>query len=351
MANDLVLPAGFGPPPALLANAAAQNSELSSGIMTGFPVIGYKGKTWSVKYRGEQTDLLVDQSDPQSPARPDLEVVILKANNHLSKLFYANGYVEGSTEPPDCWSSNGVTPDPTVDAPQAKSCAICPMNQFRPKADGKGKAKRCSDHKRMAVAPLGDLPNEDGGGPMLLRVPAASLKGLVEYSEMLSKANYGYFAVATRLTFDREAAYPKFVFRPIRPLTEAEAAQVLELQADSRVARVLNEEPDAGEAPPTAADNVVPFEQPPKTALQAPQKPAQPSPTQQAPKPVAPVQAKPAVAATKPSPIGAALANPAPIKKAGAPVTQATPKPAPVEEPAAQGEVLDEIDAALEGLL
>lgn len=239
MSTELTLPEGFGKVPAAFAGAAFTNDELGAGVAASYAVMGIKGKVWSVKFGGEEQQLMREDGDGP---RNSIEVVLVKASPAISKIYYKNGYVDGSNQPPDCWSGNGITPDPSVKEKMCPTCAQCPMNAWGSRTTDAGKqAKACSDSRRVAVVPLNDIPNELAGGPMLLRVPAASLKDLKAYGDLLASFNYPYFASATRIAFDVNEAFPKFVFSAIRPLTEDEAKQVIALREDRRVATVLAE--------------------------------------------------------------------------------------------------------------
>ena len=218
---------------------APRGDELGQGITAGFAIMSYRGKVWSTKYQGVERALIRDDGDGP---RASIEVVIVKSAAPISKIFYETGYVDGSTAPPDCWSTNGTTPDPAAPKKQAATCAGCPRNAWGSRiTDGGKQAKACSDSKRLAIVPMGDLDNELLGGPMLLRVPPASLKDLKGFGEQMQAYGFPYFAIGTRISFDMAEAFPKFVFNAIRPLTDAEAAKVLELRDDPRVQRILNE--------------------------------------------------------------------------------------------------------------
>lgn len=177
MSNQLI-PQNFGAVASRFQNVQVED-DLSSGIQSSFGIIGYKGKVWSIRYRGDETQLMREDGDgPKS----SIEVVILKASKHVSKIWYEHGYVEGSSAAPDCFSNNGVTPEPTAAKPQCSTCAMCPHNQWGSRITPAGKAgKACADSKRVAVTPAGDIANDVYGGPMLLRIPAASLQDLAMY--------------------------------------------------------------------------------------------------------------------------------------------------------------------------
>jgi len=262
MSTDLTLPKGFGPLPSTFAgHSAGANDELGQGVASSYAVMGYRGKVWSLKFQGTEEPLMRDDGDGP---RNSIEVVLVKASPAVSKIFYASGYVDGSTAAPDCWSGNGQTPDASVQNKQHTTCADCPMNAWGSRVTEAGKqGKACADSRRLAVVPIADIANEAYAGPMLLRVPAASLKDLKAYGDFLNGYNYPYYAVATRIAFDAKEAYPKFVFSAIRALNEEEAQLVAELREDRRTGVVLAERADGAAAPASAAAPVAssPFEQ------------------------------------------------------------------------------------------
>lgn len=316
--NELINPSKFGSMSTVFASKA-QSDDLGAGISGGFGTIGYKGKVWSTRYQGVETPLM--RADGDGP-RGSIEVILVKASPFISKTFYASGFNEDAKLAPDCQSADGIRPDASVVNKQCTTCAACPQNAWGARISESGKpGKACSDSRRVAVVPMEDIGNELLGGPMLLKVPAASLKDLKGYGDKLKALGYHYFAVATRIAFDPAQAYPKFTFGAIRPLDDAEAREVLRLQDDPRVARILNETAEhTAELPAPAAPVESIFEQPP------------------APKAAAPASA------------------PAAAPKAAAPKKAPAPKPAPtptmvtpeVEETAAAPADFDDM---LDGLL
>ncbi len=291
---NALVPQNFGAVSAKFAAVPVEN-DLSAGVQAGFGIIGYKGKVWSTRYRGTDTPLM--RPDGDGP-RNSIEVVILKSSQHVSKIYYKDGYVEGSSASPDCYSTNGVTPDMGSKLKQSTNCASCPMNQWGARITPQGKqGKACSDSKRLAVVPLDNLHNEIQGGPMLLRVPAASLRDLASYGEKMQALGYPYYAIGTRIAFDPAEAYPKFTFGAIRPLSDAEADVVLALRNERQVGVILAEGSENSQPPAALPAPAQVFEQPPA----APPKPqvaatAPPAPAP-APAPVQAAAAPPAISA------------------------------------------------------
>lgn len=237
--SNIVVPKNFGVPSKRMAANPNVNDELGAGIQSSYGIIGYRGKVWSTKFGGEETPLMREDGDG---ARASIEVVLVKAASAISKIFYASGYVDGSNAAPDCWSADGVKPDASVQKKECTTCAACPRNTWGSRVTEAGKqGKQCSDSRRVAVVPLNDLHNEAMGGPMLLRVPAASMKDLKAYGETLKAYGYPYYEAATRISFDVKESFPKFVFQAMRPLSDAEIQAIDEIRADRRVTALLNE--------------------------------------------------------------------------------------------------------------
>ena len=177
-------------------------------------------------------------------------------------------------EAPDCWSNDGVKPDESVEHPVAKSCKTCPYNQFgsRITEDGK-KAKMCSDSKRLAIAPPVDLMN-----PMLLRLPATTLKNWQQYVNMLARKGVPPMAVVTRIKFVSDVAYPQLDFKPVgllppEKMKEVQVARQLEA-VDCIVGRVSAPVVAAAAAVTEVEEEVVPAKPEPKPTPKPEPKPA-----------------------------------------------------------------------------
>lgn len=237
-----MIPFEGGKLPAFLKTAASGGAnELMANVGGGgFPVMSIKGKQFALVKNGERK-VLMNPNDEDEVAT-SINVVILKANPNLSKVWYAKGYTEGSDAKPDCFSNDGVAPDPGVEKPQSKKCATCPKNEWGSKVgdDGK-KMKACADSRRLAIASPDRIDD-----PILLRAPAATLKPLAEYGSELAKRQVPYSAVITKVGFDREAASPKLTFKPIGFLTEDQYAEVQRVLGEEVVTSILGK---PGEAP------------------------------------------------------------------------------------------------------
>ncbi len=295
--------------------------EMGSGVSGGFGVITYKGKIWKTKYQGTET--VLRKQDGSNELRQSIEVVVVKAASVVAKIYYETGFVDGSTAPPDCWSTNGQTPDPASPKKQCATCAGCPMNAWGSRVTEAGKpGKACADSKRLAVVPMNDINNDLLGGPMLLRVPAASLREMKSFADKLQAMGFPSYSIAIRIGF-AEVAHPQFTFGAIRALTDEEADDVMALRDDPRTARILSEavefvrhegDPETAPLPESV------FEQPPQ------------------PKAAAPATAAPTTAAAVVPPKVTKPRTVKPVAPAPAPVVAA---PLPAHDPET-GEIADE---------
>ena len=377
MSTQLAVIAG-GPPTIVGQRRSLLNSAAQANVQASFAIIGYKGKNWRIKYRGDDKVLTDDRGLPQQA----LDVVVIGVAAGISKQYYAKGYTEGDNAAPDCFSVNGTTPDASSPKKQCNTCAVCPMNQWGSKITENGtKAKACQDSRRIALVPDGDLENEGFGGPVMLRLPPTTLANFAQYGATLEKRGAGMEYVVTRMTFDLDFAYPRIKFAPLRWLTQEEAVTIVGTDgaggmcAHPAVERMLNEaveevahDPKQQEADPLAAGGpAAVFTQPtqaaPATVEVAPVVPVeQPKPPAHAPVAQAPVAAAPAAPVASKG-FGAAAGQPqaAVQKKVGgfgapAPVqtaeaVQTAPVTAPVQPAKVVQAAPSDMEAAIDDLL
>jgi hypothetical protein len=205
----------------------------------------------------------------------------------------------------------------------------------------------------VAVVPLQDLKNASYGGPMLLRVPAASLKDLARFGQLLKGKGFPYNTVAVRLGFDHNASYPKLTFKAIRALEPAELGVIVELKAGDSVERILHDAYNGDAAAPTGSTEAqessvdVEFEQPAAAPAAQPAPAAAPTPPPEMTTavdndPVAAAERALAAAKAQAAAKAAEAAKPA---KAAKP---AAPAPAPAGDSLADD--IDSIISDLDGL-
>jgi hypothetical protein len=185
---------------------------------------GGSGKRISIK--GGVFRMIVDGKEIAQNEDRAMPIVIVAANPHVSRSYYAETYVEGQVLAPSCWSNDGVSPDSKVSEPQSGKCATCAQNIAGSATQGAGRACRYS--QRLAVT----LENDLKGDVYQLTLPAQSIFGNVEggkmplqaYAKFLGSHGLPITAVVTEMRFDTASATPKLTFKALRPLEADEMA-------------------------------------------------------------------------------------------------------------------------------
>lgn len=297
--DQLLNGAALGGLPEAFTQYENTEDDLSAGVSSGFGVLSLRGKTWRIRYQGEETVIRDAQGNP----RTRLPVVIVRANPRVSKTFYMKGYTSGANEAPDCASTDGYAPDPGVPNPQCETCAQCPNNVFGSRVTDDGrKAKACQDNRRLAVVPAHDLKNEVFGGPVLLRIPAASLPNLVQFNQQIKAVGVPYYAVIVELGFDVDKEFPLVTLKPLAVVRDPEVAGVISDLRDSVVSESIVNGMVGTDLPALAGPAqrpAIPHQQP-QTVNADPTPAAKPARSRRAA--AAPVQAAPPAPEPEPEP-------------------------------------------------
>ena len=195
---------------------ADTGSLVSSSISV--PRLSYRGKRWRFIVDGEE-ELVKELA---------VNVIIVgvePAAGRFIKTLYLSQYSPGDTSPPDCSSSNGVSPDSWVASPQSQRCNQCPKNIFgSAQSRTGGKAKACHDSKRLWVVKPDDSEIVYG-----LNVPIMSLKNLAEYGKYIARNNFPLSLVITELAMDDDSEFPKLCFKHIGFVDEGISQDVIKL--------------------------------------------------------------------------------------------------------------------------
>lgn len=352
MAYDLI-PLDGGRVPSVRGRRSNLIDNAKAGVQGGFGIVTYRGRNWSLRYRGAAQMLRDDRNAPVST----LDVVLVGIAEGISKQYYAKTYSEGDDNAPDCMSTDGVKPDAGVQNKQSAQCANCRHNQWGSKiTDGGKRAKACQDSRRLAIVPLGDIENEGYGGPMLLRIPPMSLNNLANYADFLQRKGASFETVGTQLGFDYDVAYPRITFRALGFLTDEQLDLVIGKDgesgvcADPLISRILGEErvaslspsPDpAPDEPGEEGDDEEPQEDEPQEAAAPPP----PPPAAATKNPFASaIAAAPRAAAPAPQPASKVVIKKAPPKTlaaAPAPKSNGSVEQAPSNMEAAIHNLLD----------
>jgi hypothetical protein len=142
--------------------------------------------------------------------RTSIGLIILRAKGPFDKVFYNGAYTPGD-EPtkPDCFSRDGIVPDPSVEYKCAASCAGCAKNQFGTGKTATGEpsdGKACRDIKITAVTPGSDQ------GAFKFKIPPASLGNFAKYVASLRSRGIHMAEAITMVSFDIKVSYPKLTF-------------------------------------------------------------------------------------------------------------------------------------------
>lgn len=200
------------------ALAKQEVSALTKSLQGGG---GFSGKRISIK--GGVFRLIADGKEVASIEERYLDVVFVRAAEHIGRTYYEGAYSEETPTAPVCWSADGTKPDKTATSPQSPQCATCPQNV---KGSGTDDSRACRFSQRVAVV----LANDMEGDVLQLSIPAASLFGKEEggnmplqaYARLLAAQNANMEQFITRLKFDVKAPSPKLFFKPMRWLTAEE---------------------------------------------------------------------------------------------------------------------------------
>lgn len=256
MAQNMILFQPNSVPAHIAANApvVGLNANAQQGVRLAFPVVSIEGRIWSVMHRGIETVIKASEGTdhqgkplPEAPVR-SLNVVVVGISPVISKAFYLKAFQPGvKVVSPDCFSTNGESPDPASPHRQSELCATCPKNQFESAIsdDGtKGRGKACRDGRKIAIVPAGDIQNAIFGGPMMLRLPVMSIPNLAKYCGQLTIAGYDITQVVTSMSFNMDVRYPEVVFQAVGFIqSEADYFDACDWAKSDVVRQMLDEAP------------------------------------------------------------------------------------------------------------
>jgi len=271
MSNDLVLPGLAGGPSKYFDNRPIERETLGAGIGVGlgYSVISTSGKQFKLHHNGEDHLLLAD--DGKNPAQ-HFDFVILRGGEFPSHTYYKQTYDAKHTGSPDCQSTDGIAPDDSVPEydPKTKSgkqsdfCQTCQHHVWGMQPNGR-KGRACTDSLRVAVFPGSQTIIERAIGrridePVLFRIPAASMKGLVEFTSTLKArhprlASYGYL---TRAQMRQDVPHAQFTYVVADWLKDEAIAEMERIREEPTAYRILGQGPDGRSIVRLAANDGAP---------------------------------------------------------------------------------------------
>jgi hypothetical protein len=177
-----------------------------------------------ISVRGGVFRLIVNGEEIAKNENRAMNVVIVNGARKVGRTFYAGTYDPSAPSAPDCWSSDGETPDANAMNPQHTDCANCPQNI---KGSGQGGGRACRFKQRLAVV----LADDVGGDVYGLELAATSIFGnssdlnkmpFQQYAKYVGAQGKNINTLVTEMRLDSDSATPKLTFKPVRFLDRDE---------------------------------------------------------------------------------------------------------------------------------
>jgi hypothetical protein len=215
------------------------------------PSLSIEGKNFTVILNGEKTVIQKRDADGELEPVKSLKVIILDAAQTRGRSYYAGAYDPSKATMPDCWSDDSVTPSKNVKKPCAASCAACPMSAkgSRPSTRNK-EGVACGQHQMIAVIPASDFTFE----PLRVKLPITSVWdgknpandeackfAFKNYTDYLRAHQVDHTALlVTKLTFDKDAEYPKLLFQRDVFLNDEQIEKLIPIIQSDKVKQLIS---------------------------------------------------------------------------------------------------------------
>jgi hypothetical protein len=193
-------------PPEVQALMEAAAKKASTEENSGIPFISLKGKKFSIG----------DEKVGYKDDKLGLAIRCVVVATAFDFTWYDRPYDPSSEEfnPPACFAigadQDDLVPHENSPIPQAESCDLCPMNQFKSAANGKGKA--CRNGRRLLIAYVNDDGSADLDNLAILSLSPTALRGFSSYLKKVSMVKgLPIWSVATILSFEQDQAFPQVI--------------------------------------------------------------------------------------------------------------------------------------------
>jgi hypothetical protein len=248
MANSELTLFQQGSVPAHLQQAFVDTNIEDRGTV---PSLMVTGKIWSISYEGTKTPLQRNVDGDIVPVGV-MRVVVLDFAKRRGRAWYEGSYDPNATSAPQCWSEDGITPDPTSPKLQSDKCATCPRAIKGSKVTDSGvETYECAQHRMLAVMPV--VGSKFFPHALRLKIAITSdfdkkspdaekdgWRAWQQHSDFLKANGVTHTAMlVTKMKFDANAAYPKIFFSADRWLTPEETAQVKPFVTDPETVKLL----------------------------------------------------------------------------------------------------------------
>ena len=181
--------------------------------------ISIRDNVWSLIFNGKEISRSEDKT---------LNVVIVGATEHISRIYYTSDYNQSDQRKPDCYSVDGTKPHPSVQNAQSLTCIGCDKNI---KGSGAGSSKACKFQQRIAVVLAGDIE----GNVYALNIPSKSIFGegelkkwpLQAYCKKLANNGAPITSVVTEMCLHKDSFGSRITFQPTKILDDDEFKKAL----------------------------------------------------------------------------------------------------------------------------
>lgn len=184
-----------------------------------------------VQVPNDRESFEVDFGDGKEPVRTIKGVI---AHRQTNRRYYRSAYDPSDTDPPDCYSPDGVTgygDNGTLTAKQDSgefACATCPMNEWgsAQRDDGReSRGKACAERVDLYVL------RERGVLPLVVGAPPTSIQGWRRYGLRLADREKPFYSVETEIGLEPGERSSVLTFRRVRDLDGESVERVAQYRA------------------------------------------------------------------------------------------------------------------------
>lgn len=127
--------------------ALAKREEMPAHLQKLASQVSYSAEDIQLpraKVNGSGADgFKITMGDETRPVSEPIEVILIASWRH--RFYYRDAYDPSAKQKPDCSSANGITPDSSIERPQANACENCPRNEWKERPGKDRQGKDCSE--------------------------------------------------------------------------------------------------------------------------------------------------------------------------------------------------------------
>ena len=149
---------------------------------------------------------------------PITEIIGVMLHARKVNAYYKDVYDPNKVTPPTCFSSDGITPDSSIEKPVSPQCKGCPMAEFGTNIKKSGKACR-------NLKPIYLLLGDSAFIPRQLSVTPTSIKAANNYLMDLTERGLQFRKVRTKITAFKKNSNDTFMTLKFAMDSKIEAEQ------------------------------------------------------------------------------------------------------------------------------